>query len=625
MGYTSTMRYTGLSGVDTASMVDAMMQVQALKYNNLYKANVTTQYKQEAYQTVGNELVDIQSSKFDVLATDSLCKQSSYLRMDTSVKDSSGNESNAISVTTSGNSTEFNSDIEVDSLADNDSYIVTGSGAGKATATGSSDFSSITEGSTANVTVDGTTKTITFTADDVAEMNKGNAEAVDVLNNKLNESFGNGTTSKVSFGLSDDGNIQLSSTAGHSLKLSQNTSETGVDLAGALGFSSSSVSTSKTSSSTMGDMFGINGSTSLTINGGTTVTFDETTTVDDFMSQVNESGDMTVSYNQATGSFNFEGTKTGTANGLNLTATTTNELGETVTTSNTADTLSLFGSANQTSTASDAVIIVDGDTSNPITLDSNSYKLDDGTELTFNAVTDGAVNVNVEQDTEYTASMVHEFVDSYNSILESIYNETKTSRPTDENGSYYDPLTSEEKTDLSSEEIEKWEEKAKEGLLYNDSTLKGIESQLRTAVSSPVELPDGSSLYLSDLGITLNSDYSKGGMLVVDDEKLTAGIEKYGAENVAYAFANGFASDVNDTLESTVGMNGSLTQKVGLKSSPYYMTTNLMTDKINANTLRLSAEQERLEKKEEFYYDMFSRMEIAIQESNSQLSSLGLA
>ncbi len=623
MSYTTTMRYTGLSGVDTASMVDAMMQVEAVKYNNLFKSNITAKYQQEAYQNVGNQLIDIQNDKFDVLAEDSLLKQSSYAKKSTSVTDENGNQSNDVTITTGNGTGNFDASVEVDQLADNDSYIVSASGAGTTSATGSMDLSSISEGSTATISVDGTSKTITFTAEDITEMQKGASNTADVLNNKLNDSFGPGTTNKVSFGVNSDGNMQISATTGHSLKVSQDTSETGVDLSSALGFGSSTATTSKTSTTTMGDMFDVDGTTTLTINGSYDVTFDETTTVDDFMSMVNASGTATASFNQVTGSFTIESTKTGEANGLNLSSTTTHSDGTTTTTSGTEETLGSLGSVNQISTAQDAIVIVDGDSSNAIHLDENQLNLADGTKISFNAVTDGAVDLSVQDDVQHTADMVHEFVDAYNEILEAIYSESKTAPPTDSSGNEYAPLTEEEQAALDSDELEKWEEKSKEGVLYNDSNLKSMERSFRNAVSSPVELEDGTQVYLSDFGVTLSDDYSKGGMLVVDDEKLNASIEKYGTENVGYAFANGFASKTDDVLDQTVGMSGLLTQKVGLKSSPLYMTNNQMTTKLNDNAMKLKRERERLEDKETYYYKIFSNMENAIQESNSQLASLG--
>ncbi len=623
MAYTNTMRYTGLSGVDTASMVDAMMKVEAIKYNNLYKANITNSYKQEAYRNVGNELVDIQSSKFDILAPNSLVKKSSYLSMETSVKDKNGNDSNAITVTTGGNSKEFEADIRIDSLAEKDRYIVTSSGAGKSTAKNDMDMSSVKAGDKVNFTVDGVTKEITFTESDVTKMNSSDEEAIEVLNNKLNESFGSGTTSRVNFGLDDSGKVQLSATTGHSLKITES-GYSDLDLGSALGFDSGTVTTQKTSTTTMGEYFGTEGETTVSINGAE-VSFNENTTVDDFMKQVNATGEATAKYNSATGSMSFESAREGSANALNITSTTVHADGTTTSTNNTSESLGALGGVNQTKKASDAVIIVDGDEGSPITLDSNSYTLSDGTRLTFNQVTEEAVSVSSKQDNDYTASMVHEFVDSYNAILESIYSESKTERPKDSSGSYYDPLLPEESEELSTEEIEKWEENAKKGLLYNDSTLRSIEKDFRQAVTQPYKMKDGTNLYLSDLGITLNDDYAKGGLLVVDDAKLSAGIEKYGAENVADAFSNGFAKRTDEVLDNTVGMSGSLTQKVGLDSSPYYMQSNTMTMKMNRDQLRIQRELERLEDKENYYFRMFSKMEQAIQECDSQLGQLGLA
>ncbi len=132
MAYSSVMRYTGLSGVDTASMVDALMEAESYRYNKLYRDNITYGYQQDAYRSVGNNLLDIQKNYLDILSTNSLRKASTYTGSSTTVTDKYGNSSNAVSVTLGKTDSQFNSSMEVSQLATKDSVTIRGNGAGKA-------------------------------------------------------------------------------------------------------------------------------------------------------------------------------------------------------------------------------------------------------------------------------------------------------------------------------------------------------------------------------------------------------------------------------------------------------------------------------------------------------------
>ena len=65
-------------------------------------------------------------------------------------------------------------------------------------------------------------------------------------------------------------------------------------------------------------------------------------------------------------------------------------------------------------------------------------------------------------------------VEDYNKIVESVYKEMTTKPNRD-----YQPLTDEQKKEMSKEQIEKWEEKAKEGLLFADTQLRSLHDALR--------------------------------------------------------------------------------------------------------------------------------------------------
>lgn len=80
---------------------------------------------------------------------------------------------------------------------------------------------------------------------------------------------------------------------------------------------------------------------------------------------------------------------------------------------------------------------------------------------------------------------------------------------------------------MSEDEIEKWEAKAKSGLLRNDSILtNGLYGMRSSFMNSVAGLGDATMDSLAEIGITTSSTYSDGGKLVIDEDKLRSAIEK---------------------------------------------------------------------------------------------------
>ncbi len=635
MAYSNVMRYTGTSGVDTASMVEAMMKVEGLKYDTLYKKNLSYQYKQEAYQSVGNKLIDIQKANLDALAQGSLRKSSTFKSNKSSMTTASGATSSAISVKLGSSSKNFSSKVSVKSLATAESVSFQGKNVGKRTASEDFDLAALrdikdadgnvigqNDSANIDVTVDGVTKSITVDLTTVTDA----ASFASQINDSIDSKFGSG---KASF-TADGNKLSMNATSGHTMKL---TSSTNVS---ALGFSTnaSDLTTAKTSSSTVKDTLGLSAGT-FTLegaNGSTKIEVTDDMTVDDFMAQINASSNATMSYSSVSGTYTITGSATGEANSLKLGFDYTDAAQTDVAIGSSTDFFAALGVGATVANAKDAEVTIDGV---DLKLESNSYTYDDGTVIKFNSSTvdsktgiDDPINITASEDTDQTKTAIKAFVDMYNSLLNSIYDQTRTTRPKSGSGGLYNPLTEEESAALSATEVEKWEENAKKGLLYKDQDLKSIETNLRAVVQKSITLKDGSTFRLSDLGIKLDKDYSKGGLLSIDEDKLNEVVgNSVSIDNIAEAFTNttnGYSTLLNKELNATVGMNGSLTEKVGLKSSPLYMTDNTMKTRITQNTYKLADLKDRLAKKEDRYYEMFSYMENSITNSNNQLSALGL-
>lgn len=144
-------------------------------------------------------------------------------------------------------------------------------------------------------------------------------------------------------------------------------------------------------------------------------------------------------------------------------------------------------------------------------LDSNKATVN-GVIYNFNQITTEPVTVTITQDVDKIVSYVKSFVEDYNKLLsglQDLYNEKPNSG--------YTPLTDAQRAEMKDEQIEKWEKKAKEGLLYHDSTLGRIIDKMRDAISQRIEGTDSKYNTVYSIGI---STVGIKGQLTLDEEKL---------------------------------------------------------------------------------------------------------
>lgn len=155
-------------------------------------------------------------------------------------------------------------------------------------------------------------------------------------------------------------------------------------------------------------------------------------------------------------------------------------------------------------------------TSGTVTIDGKSYTTDNNrvtaSNVTYTVTGLGSSTVNVTQDTEAIIDKVKSFVEDYNKLLDGLYEKYSETRYSD-----YKPLTDAQKDQMSEEQIEKWEKKAKSGMLYHDQTISKILDKMRTALATPVEGLSGKYNSAYSLGI----DTSKtNGHIKLDEDKL---------------------------------------------------------------------------------------------------------
>lgn len=268
--------------------------------------------------------------------------------------------------------------------------------------------------------------------------------------------------------------------------------------------------------------------------------------------------------------------------------------------------------------------------SNSFTIEGTTFSITDVKEFDEADIEAGnaeEITVNVSKDTSKIKETIVGFVEEYNKLLDTIYEQLNTKRPKD-SGDYFDPLTDDQKDEMEADEIEKWEEKAKTGLLYHDSTLSRVFTELRQAVGCAAH--DG--MTLRALGIDTSDDFNEYGKLVIKDEaELDAAIEKYG-EQVANFFTDttdGLGTVLNNAVKNAIDTStnrngyakGSLTAMAGIantrsdKNNLIYTQINSMQSLIDSLNDRYESEQERL-------WAKFSKLESYIADMNNQSTSI---
>ncbi len=236
------------------------------------------------------------------------------------------------------------------------------------------------------------------------------------------------------------------------------------------------------------------------------------------------------------------------------------------------------------------------------------------------------VSMTAEGDAEKVTEVVKGMVDAYNEMLKLINEEVNTKYDRD-----YPPLTDAQRSEMSESEIENWEEKAKEGLLYNDSTLRTLSSDLRFIL--PLSLRD----QFEEIGITVSSEYSDNGKLIFDEAKFTAAFsedpekvqELFNGDNTSTDGSTtsvGFMSQLDTIIDRYAGMTGSskglLVEKAGSTHAPTTIVQNYMQEEIDNANDALERLLDQLETEQDRYISEFTALETLISEMNSQSSYL---
>ncbi|WP_018921960.1 flagellar filament capping protein FliD [Salsuginibacillus kocurii] len=251
---------------------------------------------------------------------------------------------------------------------------------------------------------------------------------------------------------------------------------------------------------------------------------------------------------------------------------------------------------------------------------SNTFEVGD-VELTLNDTFEaGSAPVRLETSiqTDDIFETIEGFVEEYNEMLEDVHGRLQEQQHRD-----YPPLTDEQRRELTDHEAELWDERAESGVIRNDSLVRGVMTNLRVDLYTPVEGgEDGAFRILSEIGITTSNDYMERGKLEIDEEALRGAINE-DPDGVFHLFAangddaseQGFARRMRDTLDGAID---NLAERAG------GFRGNNMNHQfaLGRNIDRLEEEETRMEQRfdqlEDRYWREFGAMERAMAQAQEQ-------
>ena len=226
------------------------------------------------------------------------------------------------------------------------------------------------------------------------------------------------------------------------------------------------------------------------------------------------------SYDSVSDGFSLYNSKTGDANKIELSVnsadashtdstTLLNNLKMGRVSGGTIGTAMQLTSGSMSVQGTNANVKIDGRTYS--NLQENKLKVDDVT-YTFKKATTSAAQIDIAQDQDKLVENVKKFVEEYNKLLDDLTKQYSENQYKD-----YGVLTKSQEDGMTKEQVEKWNEKAKSGLLYRDDYLRSMISDMRDAVINRVGSAPGRYSTLSSIGITSKDQK---GHLQIDEAKL---------------------------------------------------------------------------------------------------------
>lgn len=483
------------------------------------------------------------------------------------------------------------------------------------------------KGKSISVSYGGQTKNIELIGD--KEEIKDFKAFKDSLQNKLDKAFGSG---KVTVGEGQNGSLTFTATDNkQTLQISADSKE----LQNALGITSTQSNKISTGSSLWENRVKLglgkyntkeelnDALKNFTVNGAKIDNITADTTVDGLLTAINNNKDagVTATYLGSENKFVLSSNEKGEGRKITLGADP----------KDTTDAANLiFGGVSTDGTDGEMSILYNG-VQTTITSSSNTFSID-GLDIratnTFNtgsATAEGGVSFTASADTEKVTETVKKFIEAYNAMIDEVRTQA-TTKP----DSNYKPLTDDQKNEMNETSIKNWEDKAKEGILYNSSALKDLDNATQGIFSSMM-INGVSYDDLEKIGISFSDDYTAGGKIVFDEEKFKTAMDS-DPEKVSDLFTgtHGIVNTIDSTLSTYAtryaSKNGNsygvLIEEAGSEKLSLTLTNNSIYKELKDMQETITNLQSQLSTEQDRYISQFTQMERLINQMNSQSSYL---
>lgn len=619
-----------ISGMDTDSLVEKLLSGTQSKIDKQKAIKTQTEWKIENYRDVITQINSFSSKYFNTsygASSKNNLASSAFFNAMTS-KVTGGNAVKIISSAAGASTEDMN--IIVKQLASKaklaSSVNVSGESVLKGGTVNVDQIKSVidTNGEfTFTLSLDGARKSIALKAEDITDADGNITEdsVISALETEVSQKFGGYVkvnTTEVDGAKNISLAVDFNGEKGHELKV------TGSN-AMALGLNPGT-STRISTSSKLSEL-GLTGDAfSFEIN-GEKFEFTAESTIADVISAVNKSdAGVKLSYSSISDSFSIEATESGSKYGINITETSGGFLSK------------IFGSENfengvlkqdAVTKGTDAIVSINGNefsrTSNNFTIEGVTLQLTEVSQAKYDAAGNVTgyeeTKVTTERNTEAIFDTIKLFVEDYNKMIEKL-NGYVTADPTYRK---YAPLTDAQRDEMTESQIEKWEEKSKQGLLYGDSTIRGFLQDMRSALYTR---SNTSAIALYNIGIETSSNKEDRGKLVIDEEALKKALSE-NIEEVEKLFVgeNGLADKLTNIMDKTAkvsaGSPGELVRMAGATELKATQTNSTLAYELKRIDERISLLNTRYNREKDRYWKQFNAMETIISNYSSQSAYLG--
>lgn len=347
----------------------------------------------------------------------------------------------------------------------------------------------------------------------------------------------------------------------------------------------------------------------ITIN-GKDITIAAGSTVSDIVKSINDTfsdGEVKASYSEMTGKLTIETKETGLDSKLQFSGALFGQIGINPTDQSGKPLNEVTGSnSNITVFDKDGTTVL-----KQIEEKSNNFTIDNVT-YTVNGTSTELVSMTSTKDTQKTVDKMKAFIEDYNKMMDKVYGLITEKKDND-----YPPLTEAQKDEMSEEQIEKWEKKAKTGILKNDNELRRFLDDIKGTLFGEIQ---NVGISLSEIGITSVSNYNKPGQIALDEDKFKKALEDDG--NKVYKAVTGALDKMKEVTYSYAGSSSSVfAKKAGIVNTST-VTNNLFSEQIKKQEEYIKELTNKMLDKQEKLYLKFSNLESSMNSLNSQMSYL---